>query len=71
MQGFSGERKTLVSAEICAGNYSGIADITTDAATAVPVATYDLAGRLIDDATATGVVIVRMSDGSARKQLRR
>lgn len=71
VQGFSGERKTLVSAEICAGNYSGIADITTDAATAVPVATYDLAGRLIDDATATGVVIVRMSDGSARKQLRR
>ena len=71
VQGFSGERKTPVSAEIRAGNYSGIADITGDSSDAQPTGTYDLAGRRIDDATATGIVIVRMSDGTARKEIRR
>lgn len=71
VQGISGERKTLVSAEICAGNYSGIADVSADGSDVVAVATYDVAGRRIDDASATGVVIVRMSDGTARKEIRR
>lgn len=70
VQGYSAEFKTLVSQEIEVGNASaGIDDVTIDN-TATEQAAYDIAGRRVDAASAKGVVIVRYSDGTARKVLR-
>ncbi|MDE6454131.1 MAG: lamin tail domain-containing protein [Muribaculaceae bacterium] len=71
VQGYSGALKTPMSAEIAVDpQRAGIADAVADAAAAPAVeAVYDLAGRRLAP-DARGIVIVRLSDGTARKEMR-